>query len=218
MKKIIKKSSPKSFDIWKADFLKQNGYVPDYSKLIGDEKQKIREKLYEEQYGLCCYCCKLLKYPYTNSEEFHIEHFRPKSNTNYSHLGLEYSNLHLSCSGYKSNRECCGHKKDDWFDEKLTVSPLEENVEELFEYTIDGHIKAAGGNIRAIETIKNLQLDSFNLQRQRKTAIYMAMFYDSIEEDYEEEKKSIIRDYKTAENGVLKSFCNAVIYCIEKNN
>lgn len=211
MIRIFKKSSPAFFDDWKRTFKQTKGVDPSYSDFMGEEKQKLREELFEEQYGLCCYCCKGLQFPYPYSEESHIEHFKPKSKPLYSHLSLEYSNLHLSCSGYKNTHDSCGHKKDDWFDDQLTISPLEENVDVLFEYTVDGGIMAANNNIRAKETISNLELDSFALNRLRKSAIYISGIFD---DDFDEEKRtSIISEYSVPENGRLKAFCNAVVYC-----
>jgi uncharacterized protein (TIGR02646 family) len=212
MRRIVKNVVHVSFEKWKTEYSNNNGRLPTYDDFVGDEKQKLRERLYEEQYGLCCYCCKTLNYPYTNSEEAHIEHFKPKGNPLYSMLSLEYTNLHLSCSGYKSDRETCGHKKDDWFDESLMISPLENNVEALFEYSLSGEIRAKDNNERAKKTIEKLGLDSYTLNRQRKTAIFISgLFEDDFNED---RRKEIIQEYNTPENGLLKSFCNAVLYTV----
>jgi uncharacterized protein (TIGR02646 family) len=212
MKKIIKNESPHFLEDWKVEFLNENGRAAIYSDLIGEPKQQLKAVLYEEQYGLCCYCCKSISYPYPNAPDLHIEHFRPKGIEIYKRLSLEYDNLHLSCSGYKDERENCGHKKDNWFYENLTVSPLEDDVENLFTYTIDGHIKAEDGNRRADITISKLELDSFALQRLRNRAIHICGLFD---DDFDEEKrKAIIREYSTPSDGKLKSFCNAVIYCV----
>ena len=127
----------------------------------------------------------------------------------YDSLSLDYTNLHVSCSGYKETRENCGHKKDNWFDEKLMVSPLEEGVEKLFSYTIDGHIRAVNGNERADAAIKELELDAFALQRLRKTAIYICGLFD---DDFDNKRSKIIHEYNTPLDGKLKSFCNAVTY------
>jgi uncharacterized protein (TIGR02646 family) len=211
MRKIEKGASPDFFEDWKKKFIAKNKRVATYSDLVGKQKQQLKEVLYDEQYGLCCYCCKLLQYPYPYDENIHIEHFRPQDS--YKDLDLDYGNLHISCSGYKNMGENCGHKKDNWFDEKLTVSPLENDVESLFTYTVDGHIRAAKGNIRAKTTICKLGLDSYALQRMRKTAVYICGLFD---EDFDEEKKNrILNEYQTPMDGVLKSFCNAVIFCVE---
>lgn len=213
MRKINKYIYPDAFEEWKIEFRNKNGRNATYSDLIGEPKQRLKTSLYDEQYGLCCYCCKEVSYPYPNSEDSHIEHFRPKGIKQYENLSLDYINLHISCSGYKETRENCGHKKDNWFDEKLTVSPLEEDVESLFSYTIDGHIKAVKGNQRADTTIGKLDLDSFALQRLRMTAIFLCGLFD---DDFDDNKRNrIITEYSTPINGELKSFCNAVTYCVK---
>lgn len=213
MKNIMKNPSPLFLDKWKLDYQQRYGRMAQYCDFIGEEKQKLREVLFEEQYGLCCYCCKDISFPYTNSIDCHIEHFRPQGLKAYKVLSLEYSNLHLSCSGTKNSRENCGHKKDNWFDESLTVSPLEKDVEELFAYTIDGHIYAKKGNVRADATIKQFNLDSFALQRLRKTAIYISGLF---EDDFDEELRSqIIFEYSKPVEGKLRAFSNAVVYCVE---
>ena len=153
MIKIEKQISPASFEAWKKKFKEDNGRDATYSDFIGNEKQRLREKLYEEQYGLCCYCCRFLKHPYQNSVEVHIEHFKPKGDPLYAPLSLEYNNLHLSCSGHKSDHETCGHKKDNWFDENLLISPLKD----LFAYKANGEIKSRESNPRAIENIKRMK-------------------------------------------------------------
>lgn len=215
MIKIEKQNVPASFEAWKEKFKNNHGREATYADFIGEEKQKLREVLHEEQFGLCCYCCKQLNYPYPNSEELHIEHFKPKGDPKYAALSLDYNNLHLSCSGYKSDRETCGHKKDNWFDENLLISPLEENVEDLFDYKINGEIKARESNERALETIKRLGLDSYRLDRLRKSAIYVSGLF---EDDFDEDKRAaILQEYSTPENGLLKAFCNAVTYCVAKS-
>ena len=215
MIKINKKPTPDFLSKWITEYVSKHSTNPIYDDLMGPTKLKLREILYEEQLGLCCYCCRKLNYPYTHSDDSHIEHFKPKGNLKYSSLSLEYTNLHLSCSGYRNQKDCCGHKKKDWFDEELTISPLEDNVDNLFEYSIDGHIMAASNNNRAISTIDNLDLDSFNLQRQRKTAIYVSGLFD---DDFDEDKREMIIDeYSSEIDDVLKSFCNAVLYCVKNN-
>ena len=213
MIKINKRTStPDFFEAWKTEYKDKFQKDSKYADLIGEVKQLLKTALYDEQHGLCCYCCKEVSYPYPYAEDSHIEHFRPKGVKLYENISLDYTNLHVSCSGYKETRENCGHKKDNWFDEKLTVSPLEEGVEKLFSYTVDGHIRAVDGNERAEVTIKKLELDSFSLRRLRTTAIYICGLFD---DDFDNDKRSrIIYDYKTPLDGKLKSFCNAVTYCV----
>mgnify|MGYP003522154302 CR=1 FL=1 len=165
MKHIIKQSEPIELTQFKASSNPPD-WIPSYGNLTKVAKDATKKALMEEQGYICCYCERKLE-----ENDSHIEHFKPKGNLKYSSLSLEYTNLHLSCSGYRNQKDCCGHKKKDWFDEELTISPLEDNVDNLFEYSIDGHIMAASNNKRAISTIDNLDLDSFNLQRQRKITL-----------------------------------------------
>lgn len=53
---------------------------------------------------------------------FHVEHFRPQAQN--QDLSLTYNNLHASCNG--DNRRHCGHKKENNFDAKRMISPLEK--------------------------------------------------------------------------------------------
>lgn len=76
---------------------------------MGPTKLKLREILYEEQLGLCCYCCRKLNY-HTHSDDSHIEHFSQRKFGNIVPF-LEYTNLHLSCSGYRNQRIVVGIKK-----------------------------------------------------------------------------------------------------------
>lgn len=150
----------------------------------------------------------------------HIEHFRPQKfkNSNgeliYSNLDMEYTNLFASCNGsvpFEQKQDNCGHKKSMWFDEFLTISPLEENVETFFAYTLQGDVKSATDNIRANETILHLNLNSFGLTRARKTVIYLAI------QNYDFDTVSdAVNFYSTPRNNALPQYCSAILYLLER--
>jgi uncharacterized protein (TIGR02646 family) len=132
-------------------------------------RAEIRKTLSQEQGYICCYCCRTL-----DPNDSHIEHLRPQES--YDHLSLEYNNLLVSCQGKLPNNEPrhCGMAKDAWFDEDLMVSPLSEDCEEFFEYSLAGEIlptKNANRSRAAQETIDRLQLNIPNLQNLREAAI-----------------------------------------------
>jgi uncharacterized protein (TIGR02646 family) len=170
MKYIKKKASPKQFEEWKAT----RGSLANYPTIPSAIKSIVRESLLDEQNWLCCYCGLSL-----TRNNVHIEHFRPQSK--YRWLQLEYRNLHASCMGkliHHSDEEellelsdFCGHSKKDWFDEKLTVSPLDPHCESYFEYGFDGTIRAANRHLGAEETIHKLGLNTYLPRRQREEAI-----------------------------------------------
>ena len=77
----------------------------------------------------------------------HIEHIRPRHF--YFNLTFDYSNLSVSCAGSdcaateQSEKEFCGHWKDDEYDENQFLHPFElQDIEDYFEYDADGRIFA----------------------------------------------------------------------------
>jgi len=207
MRYIQKGFSPGFFEAWKHNFIITEGRDPIYRDLRGDDYHNFKNYLIDEQYGLCCYCCKEIQ-----DYNSHIEHFRPQHQDINNQLVLDYNNLLISCNGYKDNNENCGHKKNDWYSEYYTISPLEENCESMFTYTIDGHIKANHNDTRAQETIDNLELDLDLLQRARKSAIYVSGLFD---DDFDEDRRTeLIELFSTPQDGRLEGFCVAILYCL----
>lgn len=204
MRHIKKGCSPEFFENWKQNFRNVEGKEPEYKDLRGKDKHDLKMHIIDEQYGLCCYCCKEIQ-----DYNSHIEHFKPQSP--YDSEVLNYFNLLVSCNGYKDKRENCGHKKDNWHSEYYTISPLDENCESFFTYTIDGHIRADHNDTRAIETIDKLELDIDLLQRARRTAIYVSGIFD---DNFEEIKDELIDLYSKPQNGKLSGFCVAILYCL----
>lgn len=204
MRKIIKTTSPINFENFKTNFKIKHGRDAKFEDLVASEKRNLKEELIKEQYGLCCYCMKRIDW--YNS---HVEHFIPRSVD--SSKEMDYYNLLASCNGYNDNQENCGHKKDNWYNEYLTISPLSDECETIFKYTPDGRILS--DDMRGKETIEKLELDNDLLKRARKTAIYMSGFFD--EELDEDTRKELLEEYSTPVNGELEPFCKAITYCLE---
>ncbi len=206
MRYIQKGDAPKFFEDWKQNFKNTYGKEPSYNDLKGEEYHKLKTHIIDEQFGLCCYCCKRVE-----AYNSHIEHFRPQSR--YPEHDLLYSNMLVSCNGYKDKNENCGHKKNNWYSEYYTVSPVDNNCESYFVYTLDGHIKPNHQDSRAQETIKNLDLDSYLLKRARETAIYISGIFDE-DIDKNNKRKELITLYTTPKDCKLYSFCIAITYCL----
>ena len=118
----------------------------------------------------------------------------------------------ISCNGYKDNRENCGHKKDDWYNKNM-ISPMEDDCETHFEYTINGEMLANAQSIRGLETIEHLDLNSSLLKRARRSAIYMSGLFDA---DFDENKKEeLLEFYNVPQEDGLIPFCPAILYCIK---
>lgn len=204
MRKINKSYPPRDFENFKQNFKKKEGRDATFNDLLGAEKRKLKEELIQEQYGLCCYCMK--KIDWYNS---HVEHFIPRSLCHDKEM--DYYNLLASCNGYKEKEENCGHKKEDWYSESLTVSPMSDECEKVFKFSPDGRIFSDA--MKGKETIRNLELDNELLRRARKTAIFISGFFDdALDED---RRKELIEEYNTPIDGELPAFCKAVTYCLE---
>lgn len=207
MRHIDKREALKAFESWKKGFKHKHGRKANYDDL-GEEselKRAVKDELILEQYGLCCYCCKEIRH-----DKSHIEHFRPQ--VVFNGKTVDYNNLHASCNGNKGKNDHCGHKKGNWFDERLTVSPLEENCEFLFEYNFNGDIISANENQRAKETIDKLGLNQYALQTARAAAIISTGISES---HFNEETRAFwIKYFEQIEESKVKQFNVAVLHCL----
>jgi uncharacterized protein (TIGR02646 family) len=184
--------------------------TPTYSKLRSKKKQELRKALSAEQGYICCYCEQRLA-----PDKSHIEHLQPKSVA--AHLSLDYINLLVSCQAELQPGDPihCGMAKDDWFDEKLMVSPLWEDCADFFEFSLAGEIMAtkdANNSKAAQETIDRLNLNIDNLKAQRLAEITPLFELNlSIEE-----VQKLIKSYTlTDEQGCYQPFCSALIHLLK---
>lgn len=122
-------------------------------------RQRLREHLLNQQHYICCYCCRGI-----DMENSLNEHIRPKDS--YPNETMNYENILASC---EKDKKTCGPKKDNEYDERMFVSPLDENCEEQFAFFPNGDI--VGTTEKGEYTAKVLGLDSYKLQQARK-AIY----------------------------------------------
>ena len=211
MKRISKTTEPGCFKEWKLTNALA-GLEMIWKDLQNPEKRKLHQALMNEQGHICCYCQQRII-----DTDSHIEHFRPRSEE-YTHLIFDYKNLHASCQ--QSLQPCeprqCGMSKDNWFDEKLMISPLSKDCETRFRYTLDGSIYPADEvDNAAIKTIKRCALDLDKLQDERKKAIEGVVGEDvDLQED---EIKRLIVAYRVRdEDGKFEPFAAMIIHVLEK--
>ena len=167
MKQIIKNQEPDDFRDWKQ--LANDDWQPSWTGMQGDVKRNLHQALIDEQGGICCYCGRRI-----DANESHIEHFRPRNTNAYPELEIVYTNLLASCQRdvQPGAPLHCDKKKGKWFDEQLTVSPLDPACENRFRFGTNGRIFAMNeGDNGACQTIKHLDLDIEKLRALRKSAI-----------------------------------------------
>jgi uncharacterized protein (TIGR02646 family) len=204
-------------------------WKPSYDNLTRVEKEAIWRGLWQEQGHICCYCGGPIgarKEP----TDCHIDHVRPQSAE--EDLRLEYGNMLGSCQGYDPSRwptlyvkesdqkrlerppasVHCGHKRGDWFDEILFITPLRPDCESYFRFSSSGEVLAvddAGKTAAAKETIARLGLNVPRLLSARQEAI------DTVLADPDELSQDALRKLyvsmdRPRAQGRLHPFCFAI--------
>lgn len=138
----------------------------------------LKEQMYSEQGGVCCYCGMKLNYPF--NPQYRVEHVLPKET--HRELVGEYKNLLLSCratkeelalrddnSKPKSQRKGYIHCDEAKGSKEITYSPLNQACENAFWYDLNGKIHY--NDEVAKMDIKTLGLDGEYLNKRRKIAI-----------------------------------------------
>lgn len=165
MRRIIKDEEP---EFWK-NYKRKNKNVQydDLGRLKGGFKIRMdmHDHLISHQLFVCAYCCKCI-----TKENSHNEHIYPKSR--YPRKSMEYDNLVVSCTS-TGEEQTCGMKKENAFDEKLFVSPLEEQCESHFRFTPDGSIW--GNSERGNYTVDLLNLNAYSLRKARECVYAQCM-------------------------------------------
>lgn len=210
MKHIAKQPEPQFLLDWK------HGESEDWEPGWGDldasasAKTQLTAALRAEQGGICCYCNGPLE-----PDECHIEHFRPRSDPRYRELELAYDNLLLSCQRQMQKREPrhCGMKKADWFDERLTVSPMTSACERAFRYLEGG--KISGATEAGIETCTRLALNIDKLCILRKTAINATLDAIDLSDDDQIREQMSVYSSRNPATGQFAPFCSAVVAVLE---
>lgn len=157
MRKIDRQKEP---DFWK-EYRKQHPnkrYADLGESSEGNElRQRLRKFLIQSQYGLCAYCCRKIDLGHSLNEHIKPQAIYPKKT-------MEYENLVASCRD-ESENTTCGVRKRDEYNEKLFVSPLDEDCEEKFVFYPNGQVDGVGES--GEYTCKLLNLNAYALQRAR---------------------------------------------------
>jgi len=213
MKYIQKSAEPTSLSTWR---IKQGTKIPTW-KSFGRSgvKSQLLEILLKEQGYICCYCGVAI-----DKGSCHIEHFKPQGID--ETVRFDYSNLIVSCQGEDQQPRVpvhCGHQKDNWYDEKLLVSPLIANCREFFKYSTAGEIlptEEPSKKVAAETTIEKLALNIPKLQRMRQAAIDAELELLADEDFNEEEIRNIIKDYlELNDDGKYQQFCATIVHILE---
>ncbi|WHU03675.1 retron system putative HNH endonuclease [Sphingomonas sp. NIBR02145] len=179
MRRIRKSVEPGPLRSWR-EALRPRGSIPPWDDFPDPPRLTVRTRLAADQGQICCYCAGTVA-----RGNFHIEHFRPRET--YPRQTYRWANLLASCqaSGRPpratdviETQQHCGAAKDNWFEDGVTVSPLEANVEGLFRYTLAGKVfpsKSLRGRYDSVDqTINRLNLNAPLLVARRAAMLQKA--------------------------------------------
>ena len=207
MKRIEKRPEPEAFEEWKSK--EAVAGLLHWDAMPSTARSALKRSLLEEQGYICCYCEQRVF-----ENDSHIEHFRPRSKSEYADIEFDYSNLHASCQQQLQKGEPihCGHLKDGWFEEGKLVCPLGADCEQRFMFTGNGEIfPRHEDDAAALTTIKRLGLDIPKIRDLRSAAIE-ALCEDSAED--------VARLLASTEAGDFLPFFTAIaqVLCNESPN
>jgi uncharacterized protein (TIGR02646 family) len=217
MRFIQKNPEPASFTTWKQQA--KPDWQPTWQNFQKPEKTDVLDALLQEQGHICCYCGQRI-----SSTLSHIEHLKPRKH--FPAEKLDHSNFLASCPGYpedeqqavKPLQKFCGHKKSDWYDRDLMVSPLDPDCAAYFRYTALGEILPTPESDRVIAaqtTIERLGLNHTKLDRGRRTALEGIL--DDLESLTHEDLKILISGYNQPnQNGQLIPYCAAITHQLQQ--
>lgn len=198
--------------------MKAHTRKPSYADLSNQKNREIKDRLHdallEEQGELCCYCGRKI-----TSDNSHIEHFRPQSR--YPDRSVMYNNLYSSCIKYPS-KGCirhCGHFKDDKFNERLCISPLDAGCEERFLYTLEGEIHPRNKHDRgAGYMIDILNLNAPPLTLSRKTLLLQTLPPEFLDTLFQEDLQNLRNKFQERDSyGDYQEFRQVLCRYIDQN-
>lgn len=191
MKNIKKRDAP---EYWQA-LIKKHPYLTFDNLEPKFKQEKIHLKsdmLQNEQFYLCCYCCKCI-----DEEHSHIEHFKPRCRS--PQLSMEYSNMLISCTS-----NTCGMKKGC---KELPASISYEDWESRFSYTIDGYIKPKENDFDA-----QIAIDMLNLNDQSLIQMRRVVYDECLTVAVSIGKENVKKYYIDIDNGHLPRFSQMIEY------
>ena len=204
MKYIQKGSTPQELRRWFEGQLLPDGQRINcgYGDMPSDVRAVVKQRLLEEQGGLCCYTGMRV-----NSENSHIEHFKPQSAC-IEYEDVDYRNLLAAYHGISKRCQFGAHAKDDWYDENLLVSPLHQSCETKFRFKQFGEIAPSDNeDAAAVETIRRLRLDDQSLEENRRSAIDEFLFPDNLPLSKDQVQRLVQRLDGRSLDGQFLAFC-----------
>ncbi len=202
MKYIQKRNAPAELRRWLESQPVKDGKPINsgYGDMPGEVKQVVKQRLLQEQGCLCCYTGLRI-----DENKSHIEHFKPQTLC-VEHEDVDYRNLMAAYPNEQHERQYgpCkfgAHRKDNWYDQALLISPLHGDCESHFKFDVFGKISPTRGeDSAAVETIHRLGLADSSLTELRRQAIETALFRSAHQPLSAQQLEKIARSYCTRDH------------------
>ena len=179
----------------------------------------LKQQMYEDQGGICCYCGSRLKYP--NHPQYIVEHVIPKESNR--QLAGEYKNLLLSCRPSEKEedlRKAASRKEQKKFfhcdkskgSTPITYTPLQKDCDSRFRYDEFGDVDVADKTDDcAIQDLRTLNLKCEWLKRRRKDAIAGELYDENNQLLPDDELRERLKTIMERNNeGMYAEFCFVV--------
>jgi uncharacterized protein (TIGR02646 family) len=214
MRWIQKNSEPLELKEWRSRFSSDINF--DYKLMRQDHKvtNAVIETLLKEQGWICAYTGKRIE-----SDSCHIEHVKAQAHCERGE-DVQYTNL-VACYPAPNTGECSygAHQKKDWpspLERYSFVSPLDQNCETRFTFSLIGNINAQISNDEAAkQTIKRLELHHKDLVALRKNAIQQMLGQtNNLPMDKARQR---LHNLERQTSGRLEPFCFVLVQALKKH-
>jgi len=214
MKYIRKRPQPQELIAWTRAKDQDQDSQPttwNYDDMPREVRQAVKERLIQEQGGICCYTGRTV-----TPETSHIEHLKPQARC-VGHEDTDYSNMLAAYPAANDPRQSPygAHAKKDWYDDHLFVHPLRRDCEARLRYGINGKVSPTTlSDEAAVKTIKHLCLAHRELEQMRSDAIYVAL----IEQKLTKAQARQLMDAmdRRDDAGNFRQFCFAIKQACQK--
>ena len=211
MRQIIKGPEPDELAAWK----QENAQTAQNLTYTNMPKLGVKAQMLGEQGHLCAYTMQRIE----TVDDCHIEHIVPRNQPDQPHdQDIDYNNL-LACipSDTPGHRPLIRpfpygavKKAGTLIDENNFVSPLQNDVEQRFQYVADGSVTSLASDGAALSTIQILELNHPQLCDLRKAAIDERVLDNELTADEAELLSQSVMAIDTT--GRISEFCLAIAH------
>ncbi len=159
-----------------------------------------KDQLADEGYNQCVYCA--IHEGGFGRRNYHVEHYRPKSCTEFKHLENDITNLFFACCICNSFKSDFWEDPSDKLDNSAFPDPSKINYSLLFELLSDAKLR--GKNVAGSFLVEKLNLNRPQLMVERKLVSLLDRMETGIQSVSKLKKALIEKVKETGEERALE--------------